>query len=128
MLRNKAPTIEIDAYVLEQYPSFTADINIDETDKNTKQEEVFDGLTDLLSPDNDTVYITHDKKNNKYRVRGETSDKDTTRKLLHPRNRLKRKAQGRVIDAIYCPRKRKSKKETEKPSKKSSRLKNRLHA
>ena len=120
MLRNKAQTIEIDAYVLEQYPSFTADINNDETDKNTKLEEVFDGLINLLSPENDTVYINHDKKNNKFRVRGETSDKDTTQKQLHPRNRLKRKAQGHVIDTIYCPRKRKSKKETEKPSKKSS--------
>ena len=30
MIRNEAPTIEIDADVLEQYPSFTADINIDE--------------------------------------------------------------------------------------------------
>ena len=36
MLRNKAPTIEIDTDVLENYPSFTADINIDETDKNIK--------------------------------------------------------------------------------------------
>ena len=42
MLRNKAPTTEIDADVLEQYPSFTAEINIDETDRNTKQEEVSD--------------------------------------------------------------------------------------
>ena len=42
MLRNKAPTIEIDADVLEQYPSFTAEINIDETDRNIKQEEVSD--------------------------------------------------------------------------------------
>ena len=41
MLRNKAPTIEIDADVLENYPSFTADININETDKNIKQ-KVFD--------------------------------------------------------------------------------------
>lgn len=42
MLRNKAPTTEIDADVLEQYPSFTAEINIDETDRNIKQEEVSD--------------------------------------------------------------------------------------
>ena len=52
-LRNKAPTIKIDADVLENYPSFTADINIVETDKNIKQEEVFN---------NDTVSIDHDKK------------------------------------------------------------------
>ena len=42
MLRNEAPTTEIDADVLEQYPSFTAEINIDETDRNIKQEEVSD--------------------------------------------------------------------------------------
>ena len=32
ILRNKTPTIEIDADVLEQYPSFTAEININETE------------------------------------------------------------------------------------------------
>ena len=42
--------------MLEQYPSFTADINIDDN-----------------------------KKNNKFRVRREMSDKGTTQKLLHPR-------------------------------------------
>ena len=42
MLRNKAPTIEIVADVLENYSSFTVDVNIDKTDKNIKQEEVFD--------------------------------------------------------------------------------------
>ena len=53
MLQNKALTIKIDADVLENYPSFTADTNIDETDKNIKQEEVFS---------NNTIYIDHDKK------------------------------------------------------------------
>ena len=43
MLRNKTPTIEINADVLENYSSSIADINIDKTDKNIKQEEV---LTD----------------------------------------------------------------------------------
>ena len=62
MLRNKALTIEIDADVLENYPSFTTDINIDETDKNIKQEEVFDRIINQLPPDNDTVYIGHVKK------------------------------------------------------------------
>ena len=36
ILRNKAPTIEIDAGVLENYPSFTADINIDKLLQNNK--------------------------------------------------------------------------------------------
>ena len=65
MLRNKALTIEIDADVLENYPSFTTDINIDETDKNIKQEEVFDRIINQLPPDNDTVYIGHVKKKKK---------------------------------------------------------------
>ena len=64
----------------ENYPSFTADINIDETNKNIKQEEVFDRTINQLPPDNDTVYIDHDRKNNKFRVRLETSDKNTVQK------------------------------------------------
>ena len=40
MLRNKTTTIEINADVLEHYSSSIADINIDKTDKNIKQEEV----------------------------------------------------------------------------------------
>ena len=62
MLWNREPTIEIDADVLEIYHSFTADINIDKTDKNIKQEEVFDPLINQLPPNNDIVYIDHDKK------------------------------------------------------------------
>ena len=62
MLRNKAPITEIDADSLKRYPSFTADIKIDETDKNLKQEGVFDSLINQLQPDNDTVYIDHDEK------------------------------------------------------------------
>ena len=77
MLRNKALTIEIDADVLENYPSFTTDINIDETDKNIKQEEVFDRIINQLPPDNDTVYIGHVKKK-KIRVKREASDKNAT--------------------------------------------------
>ena len=72
MLKNKTSTIEIDADVLENYPSFTVDINIDETDRNIKEEEVFDKIINQLPPDNDTIYIEHNKKNNKYRVRRET--------------------------------------------------------
>ena len=53
-------------------------------------------------------------------MRQETSDKDTTQKPLYPRKRLKRKAQGHVIDVINRPGKKKIEKETEKPSKKSS--------
>ena len=77
MLRNKALTIEIDADVLENYPSFTTDINIDETDKNIKQEEVFNRIINQLPPDNDTVYIGHVKKK-KFRVKREASDKNAT--------------------------------------------------
>ena len=55
MLRNREPTIEIDVDVSEIYPSFTADINIDKTGKNIKQ-EVFDPLIYQLPPDNDIVY------------------------------------------------------------------------
>ena len=47
-------------------------MNIDETDKNLKHEEVFDRLINQLPPDNDTVCIDHDKKNNKFKVRRET--------------------------------------------------------
>ena len=50
MLKNKAPTTEIDADVLDNYPSFTADINIDETDKNIKQEETFDRIINQSPP------------------------------------------------------------------------------
>ena len=77
MLRNKALTIEIYADVLENHPSFTAHINIDETDKNIKQED-FNWIINQLSPDNDIIYMDHDKKNNKFRVRMETSDKNIT--------------------------------------------------
>ena len=48
-------------------------------------------------------------------MRRETSDKDTTQKPLHPRKMLKRKAQGHVIDVIYHPGKRKSKRRRENP-------------
>ena len=48
-------------------------------------------------------------------MRQETSDKDTTQKPLHPRKRLKRKAQGHVIDAINRPGKRKSKSRPKNP-------------
>ena len=50
MLRNKAPTIEVDADVLEKYTSFTAKVNIDETDKNIKKEDVFERLRNQLPP------------------------------------------------------------------------------
>ena len=72
----------------ENYPSFTADINIDETNKNIKQEEVFDRTINQLPPDNDTVYIDHDRKNNKFRVRLETSDKNTVQKSSRKKMRL----------------------------------------
>ena len=62
ILKNKAPATEKYADFLENYPSFTADINIDETDKNIKQEEVFDRIINQLPPDKDTVYIDHNKK------------------------------------------------------------------
>ena len=91
-------TMEIDADVLENYPSFTANINIDKTDKNIKQEEVFDQLISQLLPDNDIVYIDHDKKNNNIRVRQETSDKNATQKSS--RKKLKRKAQVHVIHRL----------------------------
>ena len=97
MLRNKAPAIEIDADVLENYPSFTADINTDETDENIKREEVFDRIMNPLPPDNDTVFINHDKKN-KFRVRRETSDKNATQKSS--RKKLKRRTQVHVIHRL----------------------------
>ena len=53
MLKNKTPTTEIDADVLDNYPSFTADINIDETDKNIKQEQAFDRIINQSPP----IYI-----------------------------------------------------------------------
>ena len=93
-IRHKAPTVEIDADVLENYPSFTADINIDETNKNIKQEEVFDKTINQLPPDNDTVYIDHDRKNNKFRVRLETSDKNTVQKS----SRKKMRSFTQVLD------------------------------
>ena len=62
MFRSKTPVIERDAKVLENYVSFTADINIDEMDRNIKQEEVFDKIINQLPPDNDTIYIEHNKK------------------------------------------------------------------
>ena len=65
--------------MLEQYPSFTADININETDKNIKQKEVFDRLINQLPPDDDTVYIDNDK-NKKSRVRREKPDKNRKQK------------------------------------------------
>ena len=65
--------------MLEQYPSFTADININETDKNIKQKEVFDRLINQLPPDDDTVYIDNDK-NKKSSVRSEKPDKNRKQK------------------------------------------------
>ena len=65
--------------MLEQYPSFTADININETDKNIKQKEVFDRLINQLPPDDDTVYIDNDK-NKKSSVRREKPDKNRKQK------------------------------------------------
>ena len=62
MLRNKSPTTEIDVDVLENYPSFTAGANINKTDKNIKQEEVFDRIINQFPPGYDTIYIGHDKK------------------------------------------------------------------
>ena len=76
MLQDETPRIEVDAEVLEAYPSFTANITIDETDKDKKQEEIFDKIINQLRPENDTIYIDHDKKTNTYKVRSETSDKD----------------------------------------------------
>ena len=61
MLRNKALKIEIETDLFESYPSFTAEINIGETDKNIKQEEIFGRIINQLPPDNDTVYIGYDK-------------------------------------------------------------------
>ena len=113
MLWNREPTIEIDADVLEIYHSFTADINIDKTDKNIKQEEVFDPLINQLPPNNDIVYIDHDKKDNKFRVRQETSDKNATQKSL--KKKLKRKAQDHVNHRL---RKKSKNQKTKKSSKK----------
>ena len=48
-------------------------------------------------------------------MRRETSDKNTTQKQLHSRERLKRKAQGHVIDVVYRPGKRKSKRGKKSP-------------
>ena len=61
MLRNKALKIEIETDLFESYPSFAAEINIGETDKNIKQEEIFGRIINQLPPDNDTVYIGYDK-------------------------------------------------------------------
>ena len=60
-----------------------ADIKIVETDKNIKQEETFDRIINQLPPDNDTVYIDHDKE--EIRVRMETSNKNITQKPLQSR-------------------------------------------
>ena len=54
------------------------DIKIVETDKNIKQEDIFDRIINQLPPDNDTVYIDHVKE--KIRVRMETSNKNITQK------------------------------------------------
>ena len=62
MLQNKTLTIEVDADVVENYASLTADVNIDETDKNVKHEEVFDKIINQLPPDDDTIHIEHNKK------------------------------------------------------------------
>ena len=62
MLQNKTLTTEVDADVVENYPSLTADVNIDETDKNVKHEEVFDKIINQLPPDDDTIHIEHNKK------------------------------------------------------------------
>ena len=70
MLRYKVLTIEIDADVLEKCCPFTAYININETDKNIKQEELFDRVINKLPPDNDIVYIDHDKK----KIQGKTGN------------------------------------------------------
>ena len=62
-------------------------------------------------------YIDHDKKNNKFKARMEMSDKSTTQKPLPPRQKLKQKAQIRVIDVIYTPGKEKPKRRPKNPQK-----------
>ena len=87
-------------------------------DRNMKQEEVFDKVINQLPPDSDTIYMEHNKKKiNKYRVRRETSEKNIEQKTLHPRERLKRKAQDHVIDIAYFPGKRKAETRPKSPGK-----------
>ena len=50
-------------------------------------------------------------------MRPKTSDKDIVQKPLHPRERLKRKVQGHVIDIIYRPGRRKAKGNPRNPAK-----------
>ena len=76
MLQDKTPRTEVDAWVLEVYPSFTANIALNETDKDKKQKEIFDKIINQLLPGNDTIYIDHDEKSKTYKVKQETSDKD----------------------------------------------------
>ena len=43
------------------------------------------------------------KKNNKFKLRQETSDKYSMQKPLHPRGRLKQKVQGHLIVVVHFP-------------------------
>ena len=106
MLRNKAPTIETDAYLLENYSSFTTDMNTDEKDKNIKQEESFDRIIMTLL----TLIMTK-----KIKVRVNTSNKNITQKSLQSREKLKRKAQS-----VNCTLGKRKPKKPKKSSKKSS--------
>lgn len=55
------------------------------------------------------------KKNNKFKLRQETSDKYSMQKPLHPRGRLKQKVQGHLIVVVHFPGKRKSKRRSKNP-------------
>ena len=68
MLQDETSRIEVDAEVLEAYLLFSANITLDETNKDKKKEEIFNKIMNQLPPDN-TIYTDHDKKTNTYKVR-----------------------------------------------------------
>ena len=118
MLQGETSRIEMDAEVLEAHLSFSANIILDETNKDKKEKKK--SLIKKKSPSgNDTIWIDYDKKTNTYKVRQETSDKDVeflSQRPLHSRKRLSRRSKARteVRDIVYPGRKNRNKRTGQK--------------
>ena len=68
-LEKKIPKISVDKEVLEDLPYLNTKIKVDETNKLSRKEVIFDQIINQLPPNNDTYYIKHDKKQDSFTVK-----------------------------------------------------------
>ena len=68
-LRKKIPKISVDKEVLEDLPYLNTKIKVDETNKLSRKEVIFDQIINQLPLNNDTYYIKHDKKQDSFTVK-----------------------------------------------------------